>query len=63
MDSITMTRGAFEKIEARKFNEDLTEEDRKVVSYLANRFRDGEEAERIAARDADWTYTIWEWRF
>jgi len=59
--SITVTRDTAQKIAAGHIKG--SGDDTKVLSYLANRFKEGEAEARAAARDADWTYTIWEWKF
>jgi hypothetical protein len=65
MAEVSLTRAEVERLERDVASGAVAnEEERRVVSFLVNKFRLEEAQMRSAApREPDWVYNIWTWRF
>lgn len=62
MAEISIDREAFEILEKGEL--EAAKGDSRLASFLANKFREGDERARAdAGAKADWIYNIWTYRF
>jgi hypothetical protein len=64
MAEVRLTKAEVERLESDVASGAIANEDEKrVVSFLINKYRVDEAQEKRVVRQPDWVHNIWTWRF